>query len=91
MASPSKKRSRPISDKSTGSNQPKRIKKANGVRPKPKFGKNVQLDDLVWKEVSMPDRLDDVEGFFGLEEVDDVEVIREDGAIKFIKVGGFFF
>jgi len=87
MAPPSKKRSRPTSDKSAGNNPSKRIKKANGVK---QSGKNVRLDDLAWKEVSMPDRLDDVEGFFGLEEVDDVEVVREDGAIKFVRVGGDF-
>lgn len=31
----------------------------------------------------MPDRLDDVEGFFGLEEVDDVDIVNEDGKIGF--------
>lgn len=32
----------------------------------------------------MPDRLDDVEGFFGLEEVEGVEVERDgDGAVEF--------
>ncbi|KAF8448586.1 P-loop containing nucleoside triphosphate hydrolase protein [Terfezia claveryi] len=87
MAPPSKKRSHSASDKPAGNSRPKRVKKANVVKPKPKFGKNVRLDDLAWKEVSMPDRLDDVEGFFGLEEVDDVEVVREDGAIKFIGAG----
>ncbi|KAF8427477.1 P-loop containing nucleoside triphosphate hydrolase protein [Tirmania nivea] len=86
MAPPSRKRSHPTSGKSTGNNRPKRIKKAHGGKPKPKSGKNVRPDELAWKEVSMPDRLDDIEGFFGLEEVDDVEVVREDGAIKFIEV-----
>jgi len=85
---PSKKRSRPVSDKSTGNSRSKRIKKSIGVKSKPKSGKNVQLDDLAWKEVSMPDRLDDVEGFFGLEEVGGVEVVQEGGAIKFVKVSG---
>ncbi|RPB24407.1 DEAD-domain-containing protein [Terfezia boudieri ATCC MYA-4762] len=87
MAPPSKKRSHSASENSAGSGRPKRIKKANGIKPKPKSGKIVRLDDLAWKEVSMPDRLDDVEGFFGLEEVVDVEVIREDGAVKFVKIG----
>ncbi len=44
---------------------------------------SVRLDDLEWKEVSLPDRLDDYEGFFGLEEIDDVEVIRADGRVSF--------
>ncbi|KAK5113256.1 hypothetical protein LTR62_003592 [Meristemomyces frigidus] len=34
---------------------------------------------LAWKEASLPDRLDDYEGFFGLEEIENVEVVR-DGA-----------
>ncbi len=35
------------------------------------------LDALPWNEVALPDRLDDAEGFFGLEEVSDVEVVRD--------------
>lgn len=54
------------------------------VAPKAK----VRLDDLVWKEVAMPDRLEDVEGFFGLEEIDDVEIVREsNGKISFAASG----
>ena len=34
----------------------------------------------------MPDRLDDVEGFFGLEEVDNVGVVKDGAGVKFIKV-----
>lgn len=33
----------------------------------------------VWKEVPMPDRLEDVSGFFGLEEIDGIDVVRPDG------------
>ncbi len=36
----------------------------------------VSLDALNWKAAVLPDRLEDAEGFLGLEEVDDVEVIR---------------
>lgn len=51
--------------------------------------KNVRLDELEgWKEVSMPDRLEDMEGFFGLEEIDDVDVIRDaSGKISYQAVG----
>jgi ATP-dependent RNA helicase DDX24/MAK5 len=45
----------------------------------------VSLGDLDWKKVSMPDRLDDVEGFFGLEEVDGVEVARKhNGQVEYL-------
>ncbi|USP79540.1 ATP-dependent RNA helicase MAK5 [Curvularia clavata] len=48
--------------------------------PKPlpaKTKRRVQLDQLGWKTVSMPDRLEDTEGFYGLEEIDDVEIIKD--------------
>ncbi|KAI9714154.1 MAG: hypothetical protein M1812_006482 [Candelaria pacifica] len=49
-------------------------------------GQTVSLDELNWKAVPLPDRLDDVEGFFGLEEIDNVEIVRngEQGKIEYI-------
>ena len=38
---------------------------------------HVSLDQLRWKSVSLPDRFEDAEGFFGLEEVDDVDVTKD--------------
>ncbi|KAJ5226118.1 ATP-dependent RNA helicase mak5 [Penicillium chermesinum] len=40
---------------------------------------SVDVDQLNWKEVALPDRMADVGGFFGLEEIDDVEIIRPNG------------
>ncbi|OQO03770.1 hypothetical protein B0A48_10410 [Cryoendolithus antarcticus] len=40
------------------------------------------LNKLAWKDVSLPDRLDNYEGFFGLEEIEDVVVTREPGSGK---------
>lgn len=37
----------------------------------------VSLDALSWTEVAVPDRFEDAEGFFGLEEIEDVEVVRD--------------
>jgi ATP-dependent RNA helicase DDX24/MAK5 len=49
-----------------------------------KRGELVRLDDLQWKEIPLPDKLDDFEGFYGLEEVDDIEVVRDDdGRVTF--------
>lgn len=39
----------------------------------------VTLDEINWKEVPMPDHLEDAEGFFGLEEIDGVDVVRTNG------------
>ena len=46
-------------------------------------GRKVRLNDLWWKPVSMPDRLEDFEGFYGLEEIDDVDVVREGDVVSF--------
>lgn len=39
--------------------------------------KTVTLDTLAWNEVAFPERFDDAEGFFGLEEISDVEVVKD--------------
>ncbi|OKL55653.1 ATP-dependent RNA helicase mak5 [Talaromyces atroroseus] len=45
----------------------------------------VGIDQLEWKEVQLPDRLGDVGGFFGLEEIDGVDIVRPkaNGQVKF--------
>jgi len=58
---PSKDTSKPINSSSN----------AKGTAAAP-----VSLDDLDWKTVDIPDRLEDVEGFFGLEEIDGVDVVK---------------
>ncbi|POS86616.1 hypothetical protein EPUL_000592, partial [Erysiphe pulchra] len=46
--------------------------------------RHVSQDVLPWSEVRMPEKLDDAEGFLGLEEVDDIDVVREGNFVKFI-------
>ncbi|KAL1621966.1 ATP-dependent RNA helicase [Neofusicoccum ribis] len=55
---------------------------AKSTRP----GKTVRLENLAWEEVEMPDRLDDFEGFYGLEEIDDIDVVREGDLLSFKKI-----
>lgn len=38
----------------------------------------VSGDALKWKTVELPGRLEDAEGFFGLEEIEDVEIVKDD-------------
>ncbi|KAL4782439.1 ATP-dependent RNA helicase mak5 [Aspergillus varians] len=52
-------------------------KSATEKQPEPEVV--VGVDDLNWKEVGLPDRLDDFEGFFGLEEIDGVDIVRPQG------------
>lgn len=39
----------------------------------------VGADELNWKEVALPDRLEDAGGFFGLEEIEGVDIVRGSG------------
>jgi ATP-dependent RNA helicase DDX24/MAK5 len=68
-----------VEQPSTVERPAKKAKTGNSKKP-------VQLDKLPWKDVQMPDRMDDYEGFFGLEEIDDVEVLRDDatGRVSYI-------
>jgi len=44
----------------------------------------VGVNSLKWRKTTLPEMTNDAEGFFGLEEIDDVEVIRhEDNTIEF--------
>lgn len=57
----------------------KGAKVANGAAKDDSWDRIVTLDEVNWKEVPMPDHLEDAEGFFGLEEIDGVDVVRTDG------------
>lgn len=74
----SKTLKRKRSDKSQSLSQRTKLHKAA------RLGPIVGGDALRWKEVTLPDRLDDAEGFYGLEEIDDVELVKDkDGQITF--------
>lgn len=65
--------------------------KKQKTQPKPKSQKPAKRDNrlaaadaLKWQTAELPDMLNDAEGFFGLEEIDDVEVIkRPDNSVEF--------
>lgn len=71
-----KARKRQKVDQSSSHGDP--TNKAKGQKSR----KAVHLEKLPWKDVSLPDRMDDYEGFFGLEEIDDVEVTRDPASGK---------
>ncbi|KAL5386192.1 ATP-dependent RNA helicase [Paraphaeosphaeria sporulosa] len=60
-----------------------KLEKPSAPAKPPAPRRKIRLDDLSWKAVSMPDRLEDFEGFYGLEEIDDVEVVREGATLSF--------
>ena len=81
MAPEQKKRARPVPNTSQRSKKRQKIDPAkNGAVKKRK----VAADALPWNEIQMPDMFDDAEGFFGLEEVEGVEVIREGQTVQFV-------
>lgn len=52
--------------------------KSKNIKPSSRASvATVSANELAWREVSPPERLDNAEGFLGLEEIDDVEVVRD--------------
>jgi ATP-dependent RNA helicase DDX24/MAK5 len=66
----------------SGPNLKKRRKSHNLAR---NAGTVVADERLQWREVAVLDRLGDAEGFSGLEEIDDVEVVKDEdeGCVQF--------
>ena len=92
MAAQKPKRARPVPAASQRSKKRQKIEPASSYAPAG-AGSDVRkvpvaLDSLPWNEVEMPDMFEDAEGFFGLEEVDDVEVIRDGNQVKFVSTSG---
>ena len=83
MAPEQKKRARPAPNASQRSKKRQKIEVAKKATDAPK--RPVAIDALPWNEVVMPDMFDDAEGFFGLEEVQGVQVIKEGGNVKFVR------
>ena len=75
-----KRGAQPVPLKSQRSNKRRRVERT--VRADAKLRK-VSLDALKWKEVELPEMFNDAEGFYGLEEVDDVEVVRHERKIEY--------
>ncbi|KAJ9661421.1 ATP-dependent RNA helicase [Neophaeococcomyces mojaviensis] len=56
----------------------KRTKSQLQAATKRERGPAVRSDGLKWKEVAISKLLDDAEGFYGLEEIEDVEVVKDE-------------
>lgn len=68
-----------------GENPLKRLKPQQSNSKVSKKRRPISGEALRWREAELPDMFDDAEGFFGLEEVDDVEVIRTDNnTVEFV-------
>ena len=74
------KRGRDSKAQTVESKKRKKAGKANPASDDGSWDGVVGIDDLNWKEVTLPDRMENAEGFFGLEEIDGVDVIKLDGS-----------
>lgn len=74
---------RPFKDQSHPTNSSKRLKPTPSTKRHKSTNldqsKPVSIEELRWNTVTLPDRLEDAEGFFGLEEIEGVEVLRAGG------------
>jgi len=85
MAPEQKKRKRPVPTSSQRSKKRQRVRPdATTSVPTDVKKLPVALDALPWNEVEMPDMFEDAEGFYGLEEVEDVEVVRDGNRVQFV-------
>ncbi|KAI0129746.1 ATP-dependent RNA helicase MAK5 [Xylariales sp. AK1849] len=83
MAGFMKRKSAAIGDAQSSTKKQKT--RAKSTKPTKKARRPVAADSLRWRSAKLPDMFDDAEGFFGLEEVDDIEIIRRpDNTIEFV-------
>lgn len=85
MAPEQKKRARSVPKASQRSQKRQKIEPAKKDDVKKQ---KVALDALPWNEVEMPDMFEDAEGFYGLEEVEGVEVVRDGNTVQFVRLLG---
>ena len=83
MASTAVKRPAPGTGGNKGSKKRQKVQSTKDVPSTQK--KQVAVDALRWNEVKLPDMYDDAEGFFGLEEVEGVEIVKEGNNVKFVR------
>ncbi|KAI0417811.1 P-loop containing nucleoside triphosphate hydrolase protein [Xylaria grammica] len=50
-------------------------------KSKKRAQRSIAIDSLPWSKAKLPDMFNDAEGFYGLEEVEGVEVVRGDGNV----------
>ncbi|KAJ8063050.1 hypothetical protein OCU04_008293 [Sclerotinia nivalis] len=84
MDTKQKKRSHSETNGSQKAPKRQKIQKTSKKQKKTAPKKPVAVDSLPWNEVTMPDMFEDAEGFYGLEEVDDVEVVRDGDVVTFV-------
>ncbi|CZT45846.1 probable ATP-dependent RNA helicase mak5 [Rhynchosporium secalis] len=83
MAPEQNKRARPVPKASQRSKKRQKIE-VTKIETESAVKRPVALDALPWNEVQMPDMFNDAEGFFGLEEIEGVEVVKDGNKVRFM-------
>ncbi|KAF9870909.1 ATP-dependent rna helicase mak5 [Colletotrichum karsti] len=75
------KRKHQLSD--AGQN-PKKRQKSVVAKSGPSKKRSVGVNSLPWKKVDVPEMFDDAEGFYGLEVIDGVDIVRNGDQVAFV-------
>lgn len=91
MVDNQKKRKLPTGSANVSAEKRRKAATSKKVAPKAvaKPKKVLDANSLPWKTVDIPEMFDDAEGFFGLEEVTGVEIVRNGNNIKFVSTPRF--
>lgn len=65
---------------------PKRQKLAGSNAAPSKKKRAVNIDSLQWKPVEIPEMFDDAEGFYNLEVIEGVDVVRNGDNVEFVRI-----
>jgi ATP-dependent RNA helicase DDX24/MAK5 len=84
MALEQKKRPRPVPVLSQRSKKRQKVESTVSNVAARSMKIPVALDELPWNEVKVPEMFEDAEGFFCLEEVDGVEVVRDGNKVQYV-------
>ncbi|KAF6804372.1 ATP-dependent rna helicase mak5 [Colletotrichum sojae] len=66
------------------SQAPKKRQKSGAVKPGPPKKRTVGASALPWKKVDVPEMFDDAEGFYGLEVIEGVDVVKHGDNVEFV-------
>lgn len=83
---PASKNKRKQQPSDAGQKPQKRQKSAGGGKNEPSKKRKVNAASLPWQKVELPEMFGDAEGFYGLEVIEGVDVIKHGDNIEFVSI-----
>ncbi len=83
---PQKKRKDLASAGKKPTSKRRKVQATRQLQPKKTKRRPVAVDALPWRTVDVPEMFNDAEGFYGLEEVEGVEVVRKGNTVEFVGI-----